>query len=259
MTIQVLVATVDQDDCSLVEKMNLQTDAIIGNQCSRNEVVETDYKGHSIKWFSFNERGVGLNRNNALMRANADIVMFADDDMIFVDNYDAIVKAAFQKIPQADVIIFDLKYADKPRKPIKKVERLTAKKCMRFGTARISAKLNSLRINGISFNLCFGGGAQFSSGEDSLFLMDCIRHNLKIYSFPAVIAELDDRASTWFSGYNDKFFFDKGVLFSCLFHKISYLYAFVHCFKKQKRYAEYGWYNAYKRMVDGIKSKEKVL
>ena len=33
MRIQVLVAAMNQVDYSLPEKMNLQTDAIIGNQC----------------------------------------------------------------------------------------------------------------------------------------------------------------------------------------------------------------------------------
>lgn len=259
MKVQVLVATMNQQDHSLPEKMNIQTDAIVGNQCDRNEIETTEHKGHCVKWLSFFEKGVGLNRNNALMRADADVVMFADDDMVFVENYEQIIQEAYQKIPQADVIIFDLQYPDRPRKPITKIERISAKKAMRFGAARISAKLNALRINGISFNLCFGGGAPFSSGEDSLFLMDCIRSGLKIYTYPAVIAHLIDRESTWFQGYNEKLFFDRGVTFSLLFPKMTWLYALAHCFKTRKRYAEFGWFRAYKQMRKGIRYKNREL
>lgn len=257
MKLQVLVATMYQKDFSLIEKMNIQTDAIVGNQCNINKVTEFQYKEKFIKWLSFNETGVGLNRNNALMRANADVVMFADDDMVFVNDYKKIVTEAYHKIPNADIIIFDLCYPNGGRKPITKIQRLSAKQCMRFGAARISAKLSSLRINGISFNLCFGGGAEYSSGEDSLFLMECIRKGLKIYSYPAIIAKLEDRESSWFKGYNDKYFFDKGVLFSLLSPRTCYLTAALHCFKHRKIYSEYGFINGYRQMSRGIKCRKE--
>lgn len=76
MTLQVLVVTMHQTDHSLLEKMNIQSDAIVVNQCSRNEVEWFMYNGHQILWMSLNERGIGLSRNTALMRATADIILF---------------------------------------------------------------------------------------------------------------------------------------------------------------------------------------
>ena len=38
MTLQVLVAAMNQRDHALPEQMNLQSDALIGNQCDRNAV-----------------------------------------------------------------------------------------------------------------------------------------------------------------------------------------------------------------------------
>lgn len=254
MNLQVLIATTNQRDYSLLEKMNIQTDAIVGNQCDKNEIIDFNYKNNIIKWLSFNERGVGLNRNNALMRANSDIITFADDDMIFVNNYEEIILNAFKRLEKADIIIFDLKYPNNPRRPIKKIEKLDYAKCMRFGAARISARLDSLKINGISFNLCFGGGTEYSSGEDSLFLIECLRKGLNIYSYPVVIASLVDRESSWFKGFNDKYFFDKGVLFYIMYPKVCAILAIYHCFKHRKLYKEYGWINAYRQMVKGIKN-----
>ena len=66
MSLEVLVATMFQTDYSLPEKMNIQSDAIIANQCERNEVVEFDFNGYRIKYLSFAERGVGLNRTTLL-------------------------------------------------------------------------------------------------------------------------------------------------------------------------------------------------
>lgn len=70
MKIQVLAAAMNQSDHSLIEKMNIRTDAIIGNQCDRNSVEEFQVNGHNIKYLNFNERGVGLNRNNSLIPRN---------------------------------------------------------------------------------------------------------------------------------------------------------------------------------------------
>ena len=61
MNIQMLIVTMHQKDHSLLEKMNIQTDAIVGNQCDVNQVEDFVWEGHSIKWLSFDERRVGLN------------------------------------------------------------------------------------------------------------------------------------------------------------------------------------------------------
>ena len=66
MTLQVLVATMHQTDHSLLEKMNIQSDAIVVNQCNRNEVERFMYNGHQILWMSLNERGIGLSRNTLI-------------------------------------------------------------------------------------------------------------------------------------------------------------------------------------------------
>ncbi|HAZ18611.1 MAG TPA: glycosyl transferase 2, partial [Clostridiales bacterium] len=97
MTVEVLVASMHQTNHGLLQKMNIQSDAIIGNQCDRNEIENFIYQGHKIRYLSFCERGVGLNRNNALMRATADICILADDDMVFDDGYEQKVKTWFAR------------------------------------------------------------------------------------------------------------------------------------------------------------------
>ena len=42
------------------------------------------------------------------MRATGDICLFADDDMIYVNDYSKLVENAFLENPTADVIIFNL-------------------------------------------------------------------------------------------------------------------------------------------------------
>ena len=87
MKVQLLIATMNQIDDSILQKMNIQSDAIVGNQCNENSIRTLDYHGSRITFLNFDERGVGLNRNNALMRATADYCVFTDDDVVFYDNY----------------------------------------------------------------------------------------------------------------------------------------------------------------------------
>ena len=198
MGVQVLVATMNQNDHSLIKKMNIKSDAIVGNQADFNLVERFKYKDNDITYLNFDEKGVGLNRNNSLMRATGDFCLFADDDMIYVDDYVTIVENAFKKIPNADVIVFNLVEQNPRRYIINKKIKVNYFNYLRYGTARVAIKLKSIRENGIYFNQCFGGGTEHCHGEDNLFLTDCLKKRLKIYAVPEFIATLtEERESTW--------------------------------------------------------------
>ena len=249
MKIQILVAAMNQTDHSLLEKMNLQSDAIIGNQCDRNSIEEFKWNGHHIKYLNFAERGVGLNRNNALMRATEDVCLFADDDMIYVDNYEEIVNAAFDKYPDADVIAFNIKEKEITRYIIKHEEKVGYINYLRYGTARIAVKLKSVRDAGIFFNLCFGGGTEHSHGEDNLFLTDCLKKKLKFYAVPEVIAELtEERLSTWNNGYGKKYLIDQGALYKAISRRWWKLLCLQDALRRSKTYG-ISWIKAYRTMT----------
>lgn len=248
MNVQVLVATMHQEDHSLLQKMNIQTDAIVCNQCDRNEFENFEYDGHSIRWLSFAERGVGLNRNNALMRATNDIVLFADDDMVYMDGYEAILNNAFAELPDADVLIFNLKEPAIKRPVIQKAGRVGRFNYLRYGTARIAAKLTSVKNNGIYFNQCYGGGTEHCHGEDSLFLCSCLKKGLKIYAYPKVIAELtEERESTWNCGYDEKYLKDQGALFRQISRRWWRLLCLQDAIRRNKSYGM-NWVKAFKIM-----------
>lgn len=258
-SVQVLVAAVEQETAVLPRKMHLQTGAIVCNQCrfGANSVKQSG--ADSVTWGDFSARGVGRNRNEALRRAEADIVLFADQDLTYADGYEKIVREAFERLPRADVIIFDLTYPEGGRKPIRQIRRLGILGCMRFGAARVGARLASLREKHITFSTDFGGGTKYGSGEDSLFFRDCLREGLRIYAYPAVIGHLRPEPSSWFTGYNEKYFFDKGVLWSQLFPHGGWAYGLAHCLKQRKRYADFGWLPAWRAVCRGLRQGKRGL
>lgn len=253
MNIQTLVVTTNQNDKSLPEKMNLQTDAVIGNQCGREEITEFEYNGHRMQYVSTATRGVGINRNETLMRAEGDICVLADDDMTFLPGYEAAVGEWFEKLPDADMLIFNLEGGKKRYKhtKVKKINRFTYGK---FGAARLAFRLRPVRFSGVMFHTMFGGGCEYSCGEDTLFLRDCLRKGLKIYGVPAALAQIRDGGSTWFQGYTDRYFFDKGVLYYALNPRLCKAHAMIHCLRYRRKYGQYGWKKAVEQMMKGIDS-----
>ena len=51
---------------------------------------------------------------------------------------------------------------------------------------------------------------------------------------PEVIGEEISRPSTWFTGYNEKFFFDRGVLYHFLYGSAAYIWALRFVYTKKK-------------------------
>ena len=256
MKIEVLVSTMHQRNSDLIKKMKLSTDAIIINQTDNVNYEEIALNGKTVRFFSFNERGVGLSRNSALMRSDADICVLSDDDMVFCDGYEETVKKAFSENPQADLIIFNLiedeKSLNRQNTATTKVNILNY---MNYGAARIAFKRKAVSYNGITFNLNFGGGTTHQCGEDTLFLRDCLKKGLNIIAVPEAIAELkDERESTWFKGYNEKYFFDKGIVLA-LAHPILAKSFSLYLTLRHNEYTENGMskMRVYKEICKGIK------
>lgn len=248
MRVQVLVAAMHQQDHSLLEKMNIQSDTIVANQCDHDSIENFDWNGHTIRYLNFAERGVGLNRNNALMRADGDICLFADDDMRYCDNYVEVVTKAFEECPDADVLIFNLIEPVQTRCVIGKVSRVNYLNFLRYGTARVAVRKESIRKHGIFFNQCFGGGTEHCHGEDNLFLATCLQKGLKMYAIPAAIAELtEERPSSWNAGYDEKYLRDQGVLYRTMSKRFWRLLCLQDAIRHQDEY-DRSWMDAYQLM-----------
>ena len=258
MRVQVLVAAMNQNDDSLVKKMNIKTDALIGNQCSFCSNTFYQYDGYNVQYYNRPDRGVGVNRNTTLLHSsNNCILTFADDDMVFFDDYDKLIIQAFENIPDADAIIFNIKTVGKDvgRRENKQIKRVRFYNSLNYGAARLSVKSNSIKRENIWFHTCFGGGTRYGSGEDTLFITNMIKHGLKIYACPADIAEVNQESSTWFSGYDRKYLYDKGALYAAISHWWAWLLCLQDLLRHRQTYknCNMSLKSQYKTMIRGIR------
>ena len=254
MSIQVLVAAMHQKDHSLPEKMNIRTDVIVANQCDRDSIESFCWNGHDVVYINRNQRGVGLNRNQALLQATADICLLADEDVVYYDGYEKIVADAYARHPDADVIVFDMKVltnAGEISNIIKREKFVGKKGAARYGAVRISFRTESIKRKNVYFHRMFGGGTPFANGEDSIFLSDCVDRGLKVLTCPQTLGEVHNYSSTWFTGYDDKYFHDRGVLFGYLHPVLAKPLCAYHVLKHRGKYRSYGLCRAILKMWEG--------
>ena len=216
MRVENLIATMDRTDLAILEEMRIQADAVVVNQCSQRERLTLDRKGRRVVLCSLPERGVGRSRNRALELARGDILLFSDDDLVYADGYEDLLIDAFRSRPDMDVLIFNLRNDARGGPDICRPHRMRWYNYMRYGAARLAVRRDAVIGNKLRFSTQFGGGARYGSGEDSLFLRDCLRKGLQLYALPLYLATTNGRASTWFTGYNEQYYADKGALYAAL-------------------------------------------
>lgn len=225
MTFQVLVSTMYQTDYSIISRMNIASDAIIINQCDENNTEEFIFNGHRIKWISTTDRGIGKSRNLAIDNSNADILLFADDDVVYDEGYEERVKRVYSNNPNLDLVVFNFISTNQNRyeKIVNKDYHLKWHNCLKFGAFRISVKREFIINHSIRYSLMFGGGTQYQAGEDNLFIIDLLNAGANGLASYIKLGIVKQEESTWFHGYNEKYYKDRGALFYAMFGKKSYL------------------------------------
>ena len=265
--LQILVSAVDKDPVDLVTKMNLQTDAVIVDQILTEEAKKRlgflgasdetiNVNGLKVRVLKRSEKGVGLSRNTALLNSSEEalIIQFGDDDIVYDDGYQELVLREFEKHPEADVLLFNVK-AQVGRETYWNDDfaKVTWYNYGRYPAYAICARRDRLIESGVRYSLLFGGGAPYMNGEDSLFLHDCLKQGLAIYRTTVAIGYEKNGESTWFKGYNEKFFYDRGVLYHFLYGKMAYIWGFRFLFKnREEMCGEFGFFKGLRTLFKGI-------
>ena len=239
--VEVLVTTMYQTDTNKYEQMNLQTDAILANQCDKNGYLCEIKNGNRLQLISTTSRGLSRNRNIALSHASqkAEYILFADDDLIFDDGYEKKIILEFEKHPDAEAIKFNLHDLSEIRKismkRIQRFEKATRRNMSSSGVCACVLKTDILKKYNLHFHENFGTGTENYCGEDTIFLMELLDKKVKFYRSPVDIAGIDQTESSWFTGHNERFFTTAGMVLGTIYPKLSYLITIRSAFKFSQR------------------------
>lgn len=146
-----------------------------------------------VRFFEFEGQGLSLNRNNALDRAEGDIVIFADDDARFEADSFQRVKAVFAQSNDVDIAFFQAStYTGKPLKayPTHEVDLSKSSSHDRAISAIEMACLRCKVQGRIRFDERFGLGTEMlTCGEEEIWLEDARRIGLCMRYFPIKMVE----------------------------------------------------------------------
>ncbi len=223
---EILCVTMHQTDFSKIEQMNIHSDVVFANQSNETSYKEIGFENHTAKMITTATRGVGKNRNTALTYASGDICLFADDDVVYDDDAEQRILAEFDAHPKADVIIFHFDTDSDKRKQrsypkTRKHGRFEKKP---WATFRVAFRLNSARKANLWFTTLFGGGCIFPSGEDSMWITEAKKAGLVFYVSKETVGKVSFEESTWFTGYDEKFFYGKGAFYEAVHKKSIWLW-----------------------------------
>lgn len=239
-SVEVLCVTMHQTDFSKYEEMNLSSDVVFANQADRTAFEQVTLHGHCAKMITTETRGVGRNRNLALLYAQGDILLFADDDVRYQDDYVENVQRVYARHPDADMIVFSIEYTKNgtvfPGKS-NRDGRMGLMGSLKNGTCVFSVRRKSLEKANIWFSTLFGCGTEYAHGEDTLFLL-AARRNMRVYGSSYSLGYCAKDASTCFWGYNDRYFYDQGVLYAAAFGRLAYPMALQFCIRKRGKYRD---------------------
>lgn len=254
---EVLCATMHQCDFSKIEQLHIESDVLFANQAESFAYHEIKTSTGLARMITTAERGVGKNRNLLLTFADAEICLMADDDVEYVPGYKEGILRAFNEISDADIIIFGLEasVASAQRKPpvISSVKKLGRFSRNPYGGPRIAFRLDSIRKANIWFTILFGGGCRYPSGEDSIFLTDARRKGLHVYTYPLVIGRTDYQNSSWFSGFDEKYFFGRGAYFRAFHNRAFYVWV-LYCILRTGHKTQIHFGKAWHDLICGAKA-----
>ena len=246
MKLEVMLSVMNLDKKKL-DKMNIKSKCTVINQCDKNSFCK--YKNFNI--YSYNERGTSNSRNRGLEHICEDIILLCDDDVVYNKNYEKLVLNEFKNNRDADVIFFNVESPNRPKRKLKKRKRMHIYNSLNYATYNIAFRRKS--IKNIKFNTMFGPGCKYSNGSDTMFIRDLYKNKLHVYSSPYYLGIAYNTKSTWFKGYNEKYFYNKGALFTAINPRIRHILILQYLLRHKEVLKDIKFTKAYKLMLKGSK------
>lgn len=235
MKLDVLMSCMNQENDALVKKSCIVGNLVVINQCRRDGEWIIENASGRIRWIDSTTKGLSVSRNLAILASDADVCLLCDDDEVFDADYEQKILDAYSQLPDADVIAF--KMIDHAPSFPDRVIRLRFPKTMKVSSVQMSFRRKSVIDSGVFFDEDLGAGTGNGAEEELKFLTDCEKAGLKIYYVPEEIASFSQDHSTWFSGFDETFFYNRGATTRYILgYPLALLYACYYIIRKRALY-----------------------
>lgn len=191
------------------------------------------FTSSNVEYKKLNYPGLSKSRNIALDICKAKYAYIMDDDVEFSLNN---IRQLVEKMENdsVDVATCQFKYQDGtfPKKYSDESFEHSILSSAKVSSIEICVNIESIRQSGIKFDESFGLGTQWPSGEEFIFLTDCLKAGLKVKYYPIVagIHPSETSGQDFYSSFSKSV--AKREMFKRVFGWRSWLYIIAFWIKK---------------------------
>ena len=215
MTIDILICSQDKGVVRIIDVLQApQPDVryIVSYQYTDERYLDLIPEGltsrEDVKLFTYNGQGLSANRNLAMEKATADLILFADDDSRLDPDSTRNIFGVFEAHPDLDIAFFQAStYRGKELKDYPKEEMELTDMPESYVVSALEMVCRRERVvRTLRFDERFGLGTPYlTCGEEEIWMEDAKRRGMKMRYVPIKIVE----TSTLLK--KDRFLVDAGV------------------------------------------------
>ena len=198
--VQILIATMNRTNFDFLNHMFVNCDfnslsVLIVNQTSPDRLLKSNLE--NIKIINSFEVGLSKSRNLAVKNADKDILVIADDDIVYLKGFINEIISAYNNCRSIvhcfQTVTFNKKlYSNYPKRR-KKMNRNEIKKVLSIEVTFLREEILKRKI---FFNEFFGLGSVFEDGETFFFLRNCYFKRIDIFFSPLSIVKHKEYSSS---------------------------------------------------------------
>ena len=234
--LEILISTTKKNNLDFIKKIFFENGKdnypiLIINQSENTLSSNKD----NIRIINSKSRGLSNSRNIALENSFEKYCLFADDDIIYKKGFYKHIVEEFEQNKKADIITFMME--DENGNLFKQYKNQTKhdKKSIReVNSVVIAFKRHAIIENNIKFDPLFGLGGTFETGDEYIFLRDCLDKNLNIFFCKKTILK-HNSVSSGKLAFKDENIFARAAIFHKFYGYLSYLKLIHHIYLLKKK------------------------
>lgn len=186
-------------------------------------------------------KGVAKSRNQAILNAQTDLLIFGDDDVVF--HSDELKRAIRKFEDDPELVMLLLAAKDETGKARKQypgnAEKLTLLNSARAATYEMMIRADLVRQLEVRFDENFGAGAELYLGDEYIFITDLIRAGAKCEFAPIFVAThpADSSGERWGTAKDRK---ARSAVFKRVFGPLAPLVRLVFGLRRRKLLGGFG-------------------
>jgi len=234
--LEILISTTKKSNLDFIKKIfsnnkDINIPVLIVNQS--DQLIKSSIENINI--INSSDIGISKSRNLAIEKSSKKFCLLADDDIIYNKGFYDLILNEFEQNIDADIITFQMEndYGE-PFKNYKKIKYHNTRSISDVNSVVIAFKRSSILNNNIQFDSLFGLGSIFETGEEYIFLRDCLGKKLNIISCSKSILK-HKSISSGQKAYIDKNIFARSAIFYRFYGFISYFKLIHHIYLLKKK------------------------